>query len=112
MGSTLIGPHRDLFEINIGGVPIRSYGSMGQKKSVMIAMKLAAFRVLTEHRKEPAILVMDEAFAALDKERSNALLGLLSGIGQVFLASAGYRSVTGDYKLKVFNILEGTVKER
>jgi len=112
MGSTLIGPHRDMFEIKIGGVPLRSYGSMGQKKSVMIAMKLAAFKALTEHRGEPAILVMDEAFAALDKDRSRALLNHLSGIGQVFLASAGFREPAGENKIKIFDILNGTIKER
>jgi DNA replication and repair protein RecF len=112
MGSTLVGPHRDMFEITIGGVPLRSYGSMGQKKSVMIAMKLAALKVLTEHRGEPAILVLDEAFAALDRERSRALLNLLSGLGQVFLASAGFKEQSGDFKLKVYDILDGVVKER
>jgi DNA replication and repair protein RecF len=112
MGSTLIGPHRDLFEITIGGVLLRNYGSMGQKKSVMIAMKLAALRSLTEHRGEQAILVMDEAFAALDKDRSRALLNLLSGIGQVFLASAGFREHTGDFKIKVYDIVDGIVRER
>ena len=112
LGSTLIGPHRDIFEISIGGIPLRNYGSMGQKKSVMIAMKLAAFWALTRHRQEPAILIMDEAFAALDKERSRALLGLLSGIGQVFLASAGFRELAGDRGIKVYDIIDGTIKER
>jgi DNA replication and repair protein RecF len=112
LGSTLVGPHRDLFEITIDGIPLRNYGSMGQKKSVMIAMKLAALWSLTKHRGERAILIMDEAFAALDKERSKALLNLLSGIGQVFLASAGFREQAGDYGIKVYDVGQETVRVR
>jgi DNA replication and repair protein RecF len=88
MGSTLLGPHRDIIDLSITGNPVRSYGSMGQKKTVMIAMKLAALKIVSAHRGEPAILVLDEAFAVLDKERESLLLGKLSGGGQVFLASA------------------------
>jgi len=85
---------------------------MGQKKTVMIAMKLAALQVLSEHRGEPAVLVLDEAFAELDKDRARALLSLLSGVGQVFLASATTTELDIDAAVKMFDVGSGAVRER
>ncbi len=110
MGVTMLGPHRDVMDISIGGEPLRPYGSLGQKKTVMIAMKLAALEIISEQLKEPAILILDEAFAQLDPKRSNALLGLLSRFGQVFLASASEQNLNQD--VKAYEVLAGKVKER
>jgi DNA replication and repair protein RecF len=112
LGATFIGPHRDIIEIGIGGVPLRNYGSMGQKKTVMIAMKLAALQILSEKYGEPAILVLDEAFAQLDRDRSEALLGLLSSLGQVFLASATMTGLDTGTETKIFDVLSGRTRER
>jgi len=112
MGTSMLGPHRDTIEITIGDVPLREYGSLGQKKSAMIAMKLAAFEVLSVHRGERAILVLDEAFAEFDKYRTESLLGLLSGMGQVFLASASEEGVINYEGMKIFDVRDGTVTER
>ena len=109
---TVAGPHRDSFEISIGGTSLKKYGSMGQRKTVLIAMKLAALLVLSEHRGEQAILVLDEAFAELDPDRANWLLGLLSGFGQVFLASANIGGLNIPGKMKIFDVAQGKVMER
>jgi DNA replication and repair protein RecF len=106
LGATFIGPHRDIIEISVGAKPLRNFGSLGQKKCVMIALKLAAFKALSRHRGEPAILLLDEAFAALDKGRSMALLSFLSGLGQVFLASA---DVTGLKDVKIYDVDAGCI---
>jgi DNA replication and repair protein RecF len=111
-GFTVIGPHRDTFEISIGKTSLRKYGSMGQKKTAMIAMKLAALQALSAHRGEPAILVLDEAFAELDPDRANWLLGLLSGFGQVFLASANMSGLNMTGEMKIYDVAQGKVKER
>jgi DNA replication and repair protein RecF len=118
MGASLLGPHRDIIEIRSNGELVREYGSMGQKKTVMLAMKMAALGALSEHRGEPAILVLDEAFAVLDSQREKHLLGLLSdggfagSCGQVFLASAVATALDGRTDVKVFEVRAGTVNER
>ena len=109
-GVTHFGPHRDLIDIFVNHQPLRPYGSMGQKKTAMIAMKLAALEKLSESRNESAILILDEAFAQLDNNRSQALLSLLSGYGQVFLASAAEPPVDG--KAAKFEISNGAIKGR
>jgi DNA replication and repair protein RecF len=111
MGASILGPHRDTMEVTINGTSLECFGSMGQRKTVMIAMKLAALKTLSEHRGEQAILVLDEAFAALDKNRSSLLLDLLSGIGQVFLASASKDDISYQGIAKTFEICNGIVKE-
>ena len=111
VGASLMGPHRDMLGININGHALRPFGSLGQKKTVMLAMKLAALEVLSKHRGERGILIMDEAFAELDRDRGKALLGLLSGQGQVFLASAAMAGLEKE-KMIVFDVGGGTVSRR
>ncbi len=110
LGATFCGPHRDVMDLTFGDKPLRNFGSLGQKKCAMIALKLAAFKALSKHRREPAILVLDEAFAALDNSRLEALLDLLSGFGQVFLASAA--STDLENGVKIYDIASGRVTER
>lgn len=76
----------------------------------MIAMKLAALKLLSESRQEQAIVILDEAFAQLDRNRLEALLGLLSNYGQVFLASAAPISI--DAGARIFEIAGGKISER
>jgi DNA replication and repair protein RecF len=110
LGATFCGPHRDMMELSLGGRPLRNFGSLGQKKCAMITLKLAALEALSRQRGESAILLLDEAFAALDKNRLGALLDLLSSLGQVFLASAG--STELDSGVKIYDIDSGLLTER
>lgn len=111
VGASLTGPHRDMLGIIINGYPLRPFGSLGQKKTVMLAMKLAALEMLSKYRGERAILIMDEAFAELDRERGRSLLGLLSGGGQVFLASATMGGMEKE-RMVVFEVVDGVVSRR
>lgn len=111
-GTTIAGPHRDAIEITMNGKPLREFGSMGQKKSVMIAMKLAALEVISAHLRDRAILVLDEAFAEFDSERTRSLLNLLSAGGQVFLASADEKDLARFYEnIRIFRVSDGEVTE-
>ncbi len=109
-GTTVAGPHRDTIEILMNRRPLKEFGSLGQKKTVMIAMKLAALDVMSAHLRENAILVLDEAFAEFDTGRTKSLLDLLSGKGQVFLASADEKGLSDVYDdIRVFEVEDGRV---
>lgn len=111
-GTTVAGPHRDTIEIIMNRKPLREFGSLGQKKSVMIAMKLAALEVISSHLRDRAILVLDEAFAEFDSGRTRSLLNLLSAGGQVFLASADEKEIVRYYeKIRIFRVADGKVTE-
>ena len=111
-GTSTLGPHRDTIKILVCEQPLRSFGSMGQKKSALIAMKLAVLDFLSKQRGEPAILVLDEAFAALDPQRSRNLMQLLSNAGQVFLASASSDAIDISGEARIFDVNTGTVSQR
>ena len=64
-GLTLVGPHRDRLEIEVNGRSMRHYGSRGQKRCAMIAMKLAAADHLSKIKDEHVTLALDEAFAEI-----------------------------------------------
>ncbi|MBR7115688.1 MAG: DNA replication and repair protein RecF, partial [Alistipes sp.] len=62
---TTSGVHRDDLIFRIGGYPLRKYGSQGQQKSFLIALKLAEYRLLAEASGEKPILLLDDLFDKL-----------------------------------------------
>lgn len=84
---TTCGIHRDDLVLGIGGYPLRKYGSQGQQKSFLIALKLAQYTMLADHRHEKPILLFDDLFDKLDMHRVAQLLSLVSGerFGQILI---------------------------
>ena len=84
---TTAGIHRDDLTLRIGGYPLRKYGSQGQQKSFLIALKLAQYTVLSEERGERPILLLDDLFDKLDAGRVEQLIRLVSQerFGQILI---------------------------
>ena len=87
-GVTLIGPHRDDIELKIDSWDLREFGSQGQARTAMLALKLAAMDYLTNLREQTPVLLLDEVFADLDEKRTEYLASLLEKKGQVFIATS------------------------
>jgi len=87
-GMTMFGPHRDDLEITTGGNRIRSFGSQGQQRTAAIALKLAEAEMLANQLREKPLILLDEIFAELDRDRGNALVEQLDPGYQVFIATA------------------------
>ncbi|MCK5738575.1 DNA replication and repair protein RecF, partial [bacterium] len=85
--TTLTGPHRDDFGFEIGGNDLRTYGSRGQHKSALVALRLAQFKYLQTKTGETPILLLDDLFSDLDRKREQRILGFLQNIGQVFITT-------------------------
>lgn len=87
-GSTLVGPHRDDFELVFGNQALKGHGSQGEVRSALIALKLCEidlFRKKTGHR---PILLLDDFSSELDRNRRQFLLKHLSDTDlQVFVTS-------------------------
>ncbi len=109
-GLTLVGPHRDRLEMDLNGKSVRHYGSRGQKRCVMLAMKLAVADLLSELKEEKVILILDEIFAELDNVKSRALMEALADYRQVFMATAGKFDFKG-LPMKKFHVDNGKIKE-
>lgn len=115
---TCVGPHRDDMILTIGGYPLRKFGSEGQQKSFLIALKLAEYTLLAEHSNEKPILLLDDLFDKLDMHRVAQLLKLVGGdaFGQIFITDCNkhrlestLQEAGAEYKL--FNIAEGATVE-
>jgi DNA replication and repair protein RecF len=73
-GTTLVGPHRDEVELTINDTPARQYGSQGQQRTLVLALKLAELTLIEEVIGEPPLLLLDDVLAELDLQRQNQLL--------------------------------------
>lgn len=73
-GTTLVGPHRDEVELIINQTPARQYGSQGQQRTLVLALKLAELKLIEEVVGEPPLLLLDDVLAELDLNRQNQLL--------------------------------------
>ncbi len=83
-GVTSKGPHRDDMDILVGGVSARNFGSQGQQRSCILALKLAECGILEERNNEPPVILLDDVMSELDKSRREYLLNRLDG-KQVFI---------------------------
>lgn len=73
-GTTLVGPHRDEVEFTINQTPARQYGSQGQQRTLVLALKLAELKLIESVVGEPPLLLLDDVLAELDLTRQNKLL--------------------------------------
>jgi len=87
-GFTTAGVHRDEVVMRIGGDPLRRYGSQGQQKSFLIALKLAQFAALRDATGERPILLLDDLFDKLDTGRVERLMEIVDTehFGQIFIS--------------------------
>lgn len=83
-GYTGFGPHRDDIEIAVDGLNARAYASQGQKRSAVLALKLAEAELLSRMNGEKPVVFLDDVMSELDSQRQEYLLNHLSEF-QVFL---------------------------
>lgn len=83
-GHTSYGPHRDDLVVMIDDKNARSFGSQGQQRSAVLAMKLAEASVLKFESKEQPVILLDDVLSELDLKRQDYLLNELSD-KQVFI---------------------------
>ncbi|MBD2447294.1 DNA replication/repair protein RecF [Nostoc sp. FACHB-152] len=86
-GTTLVGPHRDEVELTINQTPARQYGSQGQQRTLVLALKLAELQLIEEVVKEPPLLLLDDVLAELDPSRQNQLLDTIQDRFQTLITT-------------------------
>ena len=85
---TSVGIHKDDLHFEIEGHPIKKFGSQGQQKSFLIALKFAQFYLLKQQAKTTPILLLDDIFDKLDENRVSHIIKLVddSNFGQIFIS--------------------------
>ena len=86
-GTTLVGPHRDEIELTINQTPARQYGSQGQQRTLVLALKLAELQLIEEVVKESPLLLLDDVLAELDPSRQNQLLDAIQDRFQTLITT-------------------------
>lgn len=87
---TTMGIHKDDYVAIIDGQALKKFGSQGQQKSFVIAMKLAQFDLLQKQMGNSPVLLLDDIFDKLDDQRIGRLMELVAGnrFGQLFVTDA------------------------
>ena len=115
-GFTTCGLHRDDIVLTIGGMPLRKYGSQGQQKSFIIALKLAQYHIIHKQTGQVPILLLDDVFDKLDEGRVGELLRLVSGeeFGQIVITDCNRERMerllqSSGCPYKIFDVTYGKV---
>ncbi|WKK86578.2 DNA replication/repair protein RecF [Marivirga arenosa] len=89
-GRTTLGIHKDDYLFLSEGKPVKKFGSQGQQKSFVIALKLAQFEMLKNAKEQKPLLLLDDIFDKLDDKRIAYLLKMMADgrFGQIFLTDA------------------------
>jgi DNA replication and repair protein RecF len=109
-GITMVGPHRDDLQLNLGSLPTKGYASHGESWSYALALKLASLEILKqESRLGDPILILDDVFAELDKDRREKLSDLVQQNEQVLITAAVIEDVPDNLLANKFQVESGKV---
>ena len=109
--TSLIGPHRDDLDVKLNGVyDIKKYGSQGQKRTCVLALKLAEMEILKTTTGKTPILLLDDVMSELDIDRQNLLLENIND-AQTFITCTDINKLknVSNSLIKFFNIQNGNI---
>ncbi|MBE7533299.1 MAG: DNA replication/repair protein RecF [Chloroflexi bacterium] len=96
-GVTSVGPHRDDWRFLLNGRALSSYGSRGQQRTAILALKMAEINWMTAVTGEQPILLLDEVMAELDAQRRAALLHTVQSAQQAILTATDPAMFTAEF---------------
>ena len=112
--TSIIGPHRDDFFIYLDGKDLALYGSQGQIRIALLALKLADIPIFINETKEKPILLLDDIFSELDIDKRNKLIKYLDNDIQTIITTTDVNSINSKLleKAEVFVIKKGKIINR
>jgi len=110
-GVTKLGPHRDEMRIQCNGIDLTDFGSRGQLRTAILALKLAEVDWLKQKTTQWPVLLLDETLAELDVERRKFLLNYLADAEQAILTTTDLHLFPADFveKCERWEITNGSV---
>jgi DNA replication and repair protein RecF len=85
--TSLVGPHRDDMLVMLDGVSLAAYGSQGQQRTAVLALKVAEYGVMRERSNEAPLLLLDDVLSELDEARATAFFAELGDYEQAFVTA-------------------------
>ena len=109
--STSIGPHKDDMEFYLGDKNLKYYGSQGQQRVAVLALKLAEIEIFKKYKESTPILLLDDIFSELDDKKKNNLLKYISKNIQTIITTTDLNNLDPKLikKSKLFNINNGNI---
>ncbi len=105
---TLIGPHRDDLGLAIDGRSLAAYGSQGQQRTAVLALKVAEYEIMRKRAGDAPILLLDDVLSELDAERAGGFLEAVGSFEQAFITTTELAERFGR-GITAFAIAGGTV---
>jgi DNA replication and repair protein RecF len=113
---TSTGVHKDDLIFTLSGMPLKKFGSQGQQKSFLIALKLAQYTFLQQQKGYKPLLLLDDIFDKLDENRTRKLMKMVSDkdFGQIFITDTNRKKIENIFSeinvpVSIFDINEGEV---
>ena len=88
--TTLVGPHRDDVRLTIDGRPLDAFGSQGQQRTAVLALKVAEYETMRSRAGDAPILLLDDVLSELDAERAGGFLSAVGSFEQAFLTTTEF----------------------
>lgn len=113
MGKSLFGPQHDDIEFIIDNEIVKEFSSVGEQKNSVIAFKLAEIKNIEQKLNKKPILILDDLFSELDKEKINNILKLIDQDMQTFITTTEIDQVSAELlnNSQIFHVINGKVME-
>lgn len=111
---TFIGPNRDDFYFDLNGKNLSLYGSQGQIRSAVLALKLAEVKLFTDVLSDTPILLLDDIFSELDIDKRNKVIKYLDNDIQTIVTTTDIENIDKNVRNKanVYRIENGKIISR
>jgi len=106
---SLIGPHRDDITLSLGGRALARYGSQGQQRTAVLAIKAAEYALAHAAAGEAPLLLLDDVLSELDEQRRRAFMSSIAGFEQAFITATDLSDVAFDAPHHVVYVKNGTL---
>lgn len=111
-GNTTVGPHRADLVMSLSERPARSYGSQGQQRAIVLALKLAEVQHLSAVLGTAPILLLDDVSSELDRRRTEILFKLVSKLkSQIWVSTTGSAPLPLPENVQLFDVHAGEVQK-
>ncbi len=109
---TLLGPHREDFMFYTDDIDLKKYGSQGQQRMAVIAIKLSEIEIFKKYKNVTPILLLDDVFSELDKRKKNNLLKYIKKSVQTIITTTDLTTIHKKIKenAKLIEIENGKIK--
>ncbi|MGX8833193.1 DNA replication/repair protein RecF [Amedibacillus sp. YH-ame6] len=111
---TTVGIHKEDYVFKMNDKEVATYASQGQKRSILLALKIGMIYMIKDIIGEYPVLLLDDVFSELDSYRRKELLYSLPQIVQIFISTTDieeFVNIDTDRKVSIWNVEDGIIKE-